>query len=210
MPQDHAGQRPHQRRGAPTVDAPLRADRQPAFGGRGTTVLLGGEAGVGKTRLALEALERARRQGARLLVGACYEQEGQAPYGLFVEALARYARGQSQAVLADQLGAWAEPLSRLVPAMAVKLGRAEAISAAQVPGDKQWLFAAAAGFLARLAERVPVVLFLNDLHAADEDSLALTHHLARVGVSSRLLLVGSFREEECGTTSPLGRLLAAL
>src|SRR5262249_32671088 len=40
-----------------------------ALGGRGTTVLLGGEAGVGKTRLALEALERARRQGARLLVG---------------------------------------------------------------------------------------------------------------------------------------------
>src|SRR5262249_33627199 len=50
-----------------------------ALGGRGTTVLLGGEAGVGKTRLALEALERARRQGARLLVGVCYEQEGQLP-----------------------------------------------------------------------------------------------------------------------------------
>ncbi|MGH9832196.1 MAG: ATP-binding protein [Blastocatellia bacterium] len=181
-----------------------------ALGGRGTTVLLGGEAGVGKTRLALEALERARQQGARLLVGACYEQEGQLPYGPFVEALARYARGQSQAVLADQLGAWAEPLARLVPIMAMKLGRAEAIRAARIPGDKQWLFAAVAGFFTRLAERGPVVLFLDDLHAADEDSLALMSHLARTAVSSRLLLMGSFREEECGTTSTLGRLLATL
>ncbi len=181
-----------------------------ALGGRGTTVLLGGEAGVGKTRLALEALERARQQGARLLVGVCYEQEGQLPYGPFVEALTRYARGQSPAVLADQLGEWAEPLARLVPVVAVKLGRAKAISAAQIPGDRQWLFASVAGFFTRLAGRGPVVLFLDDLHAADKDSLALMHHLARAAVSSRLLLVGSFREEESGATSPLGRLLAAL
>jgi DNA-binding SARP family transcriptional activator len=181
-----------------------------ALGGRGTTVLLGGEAGVGKTRLAFEALKRARQQGALLLVGACYEQEGQLSYGPFVEALGRYARGQSPAALADQLGAWAEPLARLVPVVAVKLGSAEAISAAKIPRDKQWLFAAASGFFTRLAERVPVALFLDDLHAADEDSLALIHHLARAAVSSRLLLMGSFREEECVTTSPLGRLLAAL
>jgi DNA-binding SARP family transcriptional activator len=167
-----------------------------ALGGQGTTVLLGGEAGVGKTRLAFEVLERARRQGARLLVGVCYEQEGQLPYGPFVEALARYARSQSPGVLADQLGEWAEPLARLVPAIAVKLGRAEAISTAQIPGDRQWLFAAVAGFFARLAERGPVVLFLDELHAADEDSLALMHHLARTAVSSRLLLFWRQAREE--------------
>ncbi len=181
-----------------------------AIGGRGTTVLLGGEAGVGKTRLAFEALERARQQGARLFVGACHEQEGQMPYGPFVEALARYAHGQSKTVLADQFGEWAESLARLVPVVAVKLGHPGAISVTQVPGDKQWLFAAMTGFFTRLAGLGPVVLFIDDLHAADEDSLALIHHLARASVSSRLLLVGSFRDEECGTASPLGKLLAAL
>src|SRR5262249_6016656 len=72
------------------------------------------------------------------------------------------------------------------------------------------LFSAVAGFFTRLAGRGPVVLFLDDLHAADEDSLALMHHLARAALSDRLLLLGSFREEECGATNPLGRLLAAL
>src|SRR5262249_40041758 len=113
-------------------------------------------------------------------------------------------------VLADQLGEWVEPLARLVPIVAVKLGRADTISAAQIPGDKQWLFSAVAGFFTRLAGRGPVVLFLDDLHAADEDSLALMHHLARAALSDRLLLLGSLREEECGATNPLGRLLAAL
>src|SRR5207248_8376859 len=56
------------------------------FAGRGGLMLLSGEAGVGKSRLAAEVAARARRRGATVLAGAAYEQEGRLPYGPFVEA----------------------------------------------------------------------------------------------------------------------------
>jgi DNA-binding SARP family transcriptional activator len=179
-----------------------------AIEGKGALLLIGGEAGAGKTRLATEALERARQKGTLLLAGACYEQEGRLPYGPFAEAFGRYARSQSKDALAELLRELTAPFAKLVPAMAFELGCVGA--ADELPHDKKWLFAAAAGFLARLAENSPVALLLDDLHAADEDSLAMLHHLARAAGSMRLLIVGTFREEDAGPASPLARLLASL
>src|SRR5262249_42519039 len=65
---------------------------QRARAGEGALVMVVGEPGIGKTRLAEEAAELARREGARVLAGRCYEGEWAPPYGPFVEAIETYAR----------------------------------------------------------------------------------------------------------------------
>jgi len=177
------------------------------FAGRGGLVLLGGEAGIGKSRLAMEVAERAAHRGAATLRGAAYEQEKQLPYGPFVEALEGFAGPIRSDELRALVGDAAPELVRLVPALAAKLGSDRP---ADPPPDRFRLFTTVAGFLRRLEARAPVVLVLDDLHAADEASLQLLHYLARTGRDSPLFLLGTFRTEEAGSTDPLGPLLAAL
>lgn len=177
------------------------------FAGQGGLVLLGGEAGVGKSRLAMEVAERAARRGATTLRGAAYEQEKQLPYGPFVEALEGFADPIRPDDLRALVGDAVPELARLVPSLAAKLGSDRL--AASLP-DRFRLFTAVAGFLRRLAARAPVVLVIDDLHAADEASLQLLHYLARTGRDSPLLLLGTLRTEEVGSTDSLGMLLAEL
>src|SRR5215217_1534819 len=92
------------------------------FAGRGGLVLLGGEAGIGKSRLAMEVAERAAHRGAATLRGAAYEQEKQLPYGPFVEALEGFAGPIRSDELRAPVGDAAPELVRLVPALAAKLG----------------------------------------------------------------------------------------
>ena len=176
------------------------------FSGHGRLVLLAGEAGVGKSRLQREIVDRIRRRGGIDLVGAGYEQEGKLPYGPFVEALERLTRSVPVNELKPLLGDSAAELARMVPA----LGGAAAEPPPAGAQDRLRLFAAVAGFLARLSERAPVVLALDDLHAADDASLQLLHYVARNLSSRPVLLIGAYRPEEAGTSAPLGELLAAL
>jgi DNA-binding SARP family transcriptional activator len=85
------------------------------FAGRGGLVLLGGEAGIGKSRLAMEVAERAARRGAATLRGAAYEQEKQLPYGPFVEALEGFAGPMRPDDLRALSGDAVPELVRLVP-----------------------------------------------------------------------------------------------
>jgi DNA-binding SARP family transcriptional activator len=177
--------------------------------GRGGVVLLAGETGIGRSRLASELVERVRRRGGIALVGAGYEQEGRLPYGPFAEALEGLARELRPAELRGLLGDAAPDLARLAPRVGASLGLSQPGIEEDAP-DRQRLFAAVAGFLGRLARQKPLILVLDDLHAADEASLQLLHYLARTGLSSPLLILGTFRAEEVDPTDPLGRLLAAL
>src|SRR5204863_726134 len=111
--------------------------------------------------------------------------------------------------IAQLAGDYTVTLSHLVPAIGIKLSLLGDVVAEPLR-DRQWLFAGVVGFITRLAERAPVLLFLDDLHAADEDSLALLHHLARTAPSLRLLIIGSFREEEVDASSRFAGLMASL
>lgn len=179
------------------------------FSGQGRFVLLAGEAGVGKSRLAAEIAERVRRRGGHVLVGASYEQEGQVPYGPFVEALGRVATSLGPTDLRGMLGAAALPLFSLAPGAAVALAW-DAPPALAGPPDRQRLFAAIADFLARLAAQAPVLFVLDDLHFADEATLQLLHYLVRTGRDKPLLFLGTFRPEEAGPADPLRQLVATL
>jgi DNA-binding SARP family transcriptional activator len=161
--------------------------------GRGKTILLTGEAGVGKTRLVYESLQRITSIGATVLYGAAYEQEEQLPYQPFIEAFEQYL---AQSEHPDRHN----PITNFR-----KLGVSD-------PQQEQWaLFNATVTFLTDLAKAAPVVLVLDDLHAADETSLRLFHFLARQTQSTPVALIATYRIDATSAgPSPFTLLLNTL
>jgi DNA-binding SARP family transcriptional activator/tetratricopeptide (TPR) repeat protein len=162
-------------------------------GGQGQTILLAGDTGVGKTRLAYEVLRLAADDEMVTLFGAAYEQEGQSPYQPFIEAFNRYLLGQKRP-LTDN------PITHFQP------------SATNDLQQEQWaLFNNAATFLARLSQQAPVLLFIDDLHAADEASLRLFHYLARHTRHTPIVLLATYRTDlDLSANAPFEALLNAL
>jgi predicted ATPase len=171
----------------------LRRQMHSAWQGRGQTILLAGDTGVGKTRLAYEALQVAAAAGMLTLFGAFFEQEGQLPYQPFIEAFNRYLSGQERP-LSDN------PITHHKP-----LGVSD-------PQQEHYaLFNATTAFLAGLAGRVPLVLLVDDLHAADETSLRLFHFLARHTHHLPIILLATYRTDlALIPTSPFAVLLNSL
>jgi len=161
--------------------------------GDGNVILLAGDTGVGKTRLAYEALQRAASSGLQILLGTCYEQEGQLPYQPFIEAFNRYLSDHN--LPSDQ-----NPIINFQ-----RLGVTD-------PQQEQWsLFNATAGFLNEITQKTSLVFLVDDLHAADETSLSLFHFLARQTRSMPLILLATYRNDIPSIKSkPFGVLLNAL
>ncbi|MFC9386950.1 ATP-binding protein [Streptomyces venezuelae] len=136
--------------------------------------LLVGEAGLGKTRLVTEAARRAASEGSLVLWGAGHEAEGRTPYGAFVEALDGWLVDRPAADRA-RAGAEYPELSALLPS----LGRTGPDATRSPEEERDRLFSAAAGLLRDLGATAPVLIVLDDLHAADTGSFRLLGHLAR-------------------------------
>ena len=161
--------------------------------GQGRTILIDGDSGVGKTRLAYEALRAAANAGMITLLGAAYEQEGQLAYQPFIEAFDRYLAEHRRSPNEN-------PISGFQPR-----GSGD-------PQQEQWaLFNSTAAFLNGLASMLPVALLVDDLHAADEASLHLFHYLTRQTRATPVVLLATFRSDIGETTAtPFGTLLNAL
>ncbi|MEW5957462.1 MAG: AAA family ATPase, partial [Chloroflexota bacterium] len=171
----------------------LRAWLDTVRRGRGLTLLITGEAGIGKTLLAGELLCAAAGSGMTVLFGAAYEQEGQLAYQPFIEAFDRYLAAHRRPPAEN-------PITYFKP------------RGAGDPQQAQWaLFNAAAVFLTGLALRNPVALLVDDLHAADEASLRLFHYLARQTRAAPVALLATYRSDLGDTSAtPLGALLNTL
>jgi class 3 adenylate cyclase/tetratricopeptide (TPR) repeat protein len=181
-----------------------------AVAGRGGLVLVTGEPGIGKTRTLEEFARRAREQGARVLSGACYEGDFGPPFGPFAEAIASHSKRAERSQLVSELGSYAAVLTALVPALRERLPDVpEAVPLA--PDEERWrLLDAVVQFLVGLSERAPVVLVLDDLHWADQGTVAMLRHVARAARRGRLLVVGAYRDVELDRQHPLADALAAL
>ncbi|MFZ5478157.1 MAG: ATP-binding protein [Myxococcota bacterium] len=160
-------------------------------GGSGTLVLLG-EAGVGKTRLAVEAARLAEAAGAVLLAGAAHEVTAASPYVPFLDAWTHHLRAAGRPPGDNPFATF-----RPNPAGAIQ-------------DDKHRLFQSVERELLAVGGGRPVCLVLDDLHLADESSLHLVRWLARAARSQPLLLVATCRDEEVRRATPLHALLADL
>jgi tetratricopeptide (TPR) repeat protein len=189
----------------------LRSFAERAVSGNGTIVLLGGGPGVGKTRLSLEMHAQASRCGFVCLSGRCYERDEPHPLMPFVEiieALLALASsvGQFRALLsgnAAELAQIAPTLRRVFP----DLPAPPELPTAQV---RRYLFQSLFDFIARIAGNRPLLLLLDDLHWADESTLAMLTFLARRIEHIPVLVLAVYRDEELDATRPFTRTLEEL
>jgi predicted ATPase len=139
--------------------------------GRGNVFLFVGEPGIGKTRLADEVGRSAASRGAAVHWGRAWEAGGAPSYWPFVQVVRSILRGLDVPAILAELGAHARELSTLIPEIRVRLTedeRGEVVA----PRDRFQLFDAVGAFLqVALAARGPLVVVLDDLHAADPSSL---------------------------------------
>jgi eukaryotic-like serine/threonine-protein kinase len=188
--------------------AELAAGLDDAYAGQGRLFLLVGEPGIGKSRLAEELATHARERGARVLVGRCWEAGGAPAYWPWVQSLRAYIREAEPETLRAQLGAGAAELGQVLPELREILPGLPEPSSLGSEGARFQLFDATADFLRSASESRPIVLVLDDLHAADAPSLLLLRFLARGLASARVLLLGAYRDVDPLPGQPLTEMLA--
>ena len=207
---------PNMRR-VPTVstDIPLvgREDEMARLGialdaarrGEGRVIVVQGEAGVGKSRLIAELVNEAVTVDCRILLGRCYEAEQILPFGPWVDALRTGNITETTKGLRSLLPRWRTELARLLP----ELGSDVADTSAARP-DHLKLFEAVTELLRLMATQQPVVLFLEDLHWADDMTLRLLTFLGHRFQGWPLLVVATARDEELMDLPRLRRTIAEL
>jgi DNA-binding SARP family transcriptional activator/tetratricopeptide (TPR) repeat protein len=149
-----------------------------AAAGQGGLFLIGGEPGIGKSRLAEEVANEARARGMRVLVGRCWEAGGAPAYW-----------------------PWVQALREISPEL-------ERPTASESEGARFRLFESVARLVREAAEIRPIVLVLDDLHAADAGSLLLLQFLARELRDMRTLVLASYRDVDPVPDPRLTEMLA--
>ncbi|MGE2722215.1 BTAD domain-containing putative transcriptional regulator [Mycolicibacterium celeriflavum] len=170
-------------------------------------VLIAGEPGVGKTRLAGEWSRHAYDQGAVVLYGRCDEDLG-APYQPFAEALRALVSCVDSNRLRNVRGV--EALLPLVPGLADALPDVAAPPRADPDTERYALFDAVVALLGAASATAPVVLIVDDLHWAAKPTLLLLRHLLRFGEEARVQIVGTYRSTDLDRSHPLAAMLADL
>ncbi len=180
---------------------------QTTLGGAARAVLIAGEPGVGKTRLAGEWSRQAYEQSAVVLYGRCDEDLG-APYQPFAEALRSLVPCVGTSRLRGLRGV--EALLPLVPGLVDEVPDLAAPTRADPDTERYALFDAVVALLEMASTEAPVVLVLDDLHWAAKPTLLLLRHLLRFGDRARVQIVGTYRSTDLDRSHPLAAMLADL
>ena len=189
--------------------AELRSAWIDAVAGRRRGVLVSGEPGIGKTRLAAEIAGHARERGGVVLYGRCDDGLAAAAQP-FAQALGAYAAACPVDELRVQLGARAGDLVGLLPALDARLPGVVESAPADPEVERLRTLDAAAALLGAAGEAAPVLLVVDDMHWADDLSLLLLRHLLRVDASVRLLVLATYRDTEPSRSALLGEVVTGL
>jgi DNA-binding SARP family transcriptional activator len=171
-------------------------------------LLVGGDAGIGKTALVAAYAARAAASGARVVYGRC-DEDLSVPYQPWLDVLTSIVATESDAVIADHTAARGGELLRLVPNLAT---RADVVlpQGADAEAERFALFGAVTDLVVRSSGSSPLVLVVDDLHWADRPTASLLRHLAQTVGSERVMILCTYRTTDLGAGNPLARLLAEL
>ena len=182
--------------------AVMAAAWRDAVAGTPRVVLISGEPGIGKTRLAAETATFAYAEGALVLYGRCDDELG-VPFQPFVEALDWYLERSDEVTLGEFPG----DLGRLSPRVALCVPEAPASLQADPATEQYRMFDAVAAWLVTLAVEQPVVVVIDDLHWATKPTLLMLRHVLRSIDATRVLVIATYRDSELDRVHPLGSML---
>jgi DNA-binding CsgD family transcriptional regulator len=193
----------------PELDA-LHAALEHAVAGRPRIVLLTGEPGIGKTRTAQAIVDHAAKRNVLALWGRCPEEPGAPPYWPWLQLIRRYVALHDEQVLGQVVATAAMQIAALDPESARPPAEAAAHAETDAGKARFRLFDSIAGMWQRAAARQPLLLVLDDLHWADAPSLRLLDFVMAEAGSSRLMVLGTYRDSEVTRQHPLSDTLAQL
>ncbi len=192
----------------------LKSLLQATFDGAGKLVLIEGEIGIGKTRLMREFGNFAKTKGAKFLYGKCSPNDTE-PFSAFLEPL-RYYFKVTKEMREDELSQLKTILSDRHPEL---LDRMDVLTNFLTSGvldgksatndermlGKERMFETIYQLIDNISNATPLVLFLDDMHLADESTVNLMQYIARGAVESRVMLCVAYRSEELSERRELGR-----
>ena len=196
----------------------LRSAVNELMAGRGRLVILSGEAGIGKTRLAEKSAKLAAAGGARVVWGRCWEDGGAPAFWPWIQLIRESCRVWHEKPLSAASPGLAylvrivpelDPSASHLPPRDATMGLPLA-EASMRPRERFLLFDAVASLFKGFAAALPIMMILDDLHAADEDSLLLLRFIARDLLQTRILIVATYREAEAGLSQRILELLAEI
>ena len=188
----------------------LRGLFDDTLSGRGRTVMLVGEPGVGKTRTTEEIVTYARLRNAQILRGRCYESESVPAYWPWVQTVRSYVQERDPQTIMSEMGSAAAEIAQVVSEVRERLPGLPAAASGSADQARFRFFDGVTQFLKNASKAQPIVIVVDDLHWADKSSLLLLQFIARETRSSRLLIVGTYRDIEVGRQHPLSQTLAEL
>jgi class 3 adenylate cyclase/tetratricopeptide (TPR) repeat protein len=197
--------------GRESEQANLRRAVDDALAGRGGLALVGGEAGVGKSRLVGEIGGEAEARRMRVLTGHCVEMDSAPPYLPYVEMIEQaISSPRSTLALREALGDVAPEIARIAPAL--RRHYPDIAPPVELPPElaRRYLWNSFREFVTRGAQTQPLLLVLEDLHWADDSTLLLTEYLVPLLPEIPVRIIGTYRDDEVNTSHPLSRVMAQL
>jgi hypothetical protein len=190
--------------------ADLRRYLDAARGGHGSLVIIGGEPGVGKTRITEELAAEADRHGFLTLTGHCYEMEGAPPYLPFVELIESAVHTIQPEALLATMGDSAPELAKLMPELRRQFPDIPMPPQLPPEQERRRMFNGIRDFISQVAHAQPLLLILEDLHWADESTMLLLQHIAPQLGKIPVLIVGTYRDTELDVSRSLAKALEEL
>jgi predicted ATPase len=173
-------------------------------------ILLVGEPGIGKTRLAEEFAGVARQKGALALWGRCWEGEGTPAFWPWVQIVRAYVQQRDPERLAREMGTGAADIAQVVSEVREQIPGLSLPPEIESAQARFRLFDSFTTFLKNASDGQPLTLICDDLQWADKPSLLLLHFLARELSDTRLLVLGTYRDVVIGREHPLADELGKL
>ena len=185
----------------------LRADVERMVQSEGNFVLVGGEAGIGKTRIAEEISATTRVKRITTLYGRCSRREGKIPYAPWIEQIREFVRSSPPQFLYKVIGNHAAEVAKLVPEITASLGPVNAGSSGSVDQDRLSFIDGISQLVVNISKEGPLLLIFDDMNWADAGTLDLILSAARQAGTHRILVLGIYRDVEVEEDSDLFEFL---